>query len=152
MPELARLGLLVAEAERQRQAPREGASAQVEHARTFDPAIADQGHVRGAAPDVDEDAALGPRLLARASSRKRVWLRDGGGQLEVELTHDGVDGVDRGHRRERVEDRDLEVLAREAHRVCDRIAVDTDVGDRGMDKARFELAVASLELEQVLRL
>src|SRR6266849_4526136 len=74
MPELARLGLLVAEAERQRQAPREGASAQVEHARTFDPAIADQGHVRGAAPDVDEDAALGPRLLARASSRTTVSM------------------------------------------------------------------------------
>src|SRR6266849_2963473 len=67
MPELARLGLLVAEAERQRQARGEGASAQVEHARTFDPAIADQGHVRGAAPDVDEDAALGPRLLPRAT-------------------------------------------------------------------------------------
>src|SRR5260370_16466468 len=117
MPELARLSLLVAEAERQRQAPREGASAQVEHARTFDPAIADQGHVRGAAPDVDEDAALSPCLLARASSRKRVWLRHGGGQLEVALTHDCVDGVDVGHRRERVEHGHLEVLAREAPRL-----------------------------------
>src|SRR5260370_29206272 len=109
MPELARRGFLVAETERQRQAPREGASAQVDHARTFAPAIADQGYIGGAAADVDEDAALSPCLLARASSRKRVWLRHGGGQLEVELTHDGVDGVDVGHRRERVEDGDLEV-------------------------------------------
>src|SRR5260370_23507681 len=126
MPELARRGLLVAEAERQRQAPREGASAQGELARTFDPAIADQGHVRGAAPDVDEDAALGPRLLARASARQRVCLRDGGGQLEDELAHDGVDSLDVGHRRERVEDGDLKTLPRYAHRLSDRVAIDTD--------------------------
>src|SRR5260370_40107063 len=107
MAELARLGFLVAETERQRQAPREGASAQVEHARTFDPAIADQGYIGGAAPDVDEDAALGPGLLARASSRQRVWLRHGGGQLEAGLTPDGVHGVDVGHRRARADGRDL---------------------------------------------
>src|SRR5260370_10768683 len=150
MPELARLGLLVAEAERQRKAWGEGGAAQVGHGGCCGPGSADQGYIGGAAADVDEDAGGGPRLLARARSRKRVWLRDGGGQLEVELTHDCVDGVDVGHRRERVEDGDLEVLAREAHGVGDRIAVDTDVGDRGMDEARFELAVAPLELKQVL--
>src|SRR5207245_477806 len=46
----------------------------------------------------------------------------------------------------------LEVLAGEADRVGDRVAVHPYVGDRGVHKARLELAVAPLHLEQVLRL
>src|SRR5205823_11027500 len=64
--ELARFGFLVAEAERQREPPRESAAAQVEHPGAFDATVADERHVRGAAADVDEDAALGPDLLVGA--------------------------------------------------------------------------------------
>src|SRR6266849_10472136 len=152
VPELARLRLFVAEAERQREPAREGAAAKVEHAGALDAAVPDERYVGGAAADVDEDATLSPGLLARACPRERIGLRDGGRQLEVELAHDGVDGVDVGHRGERVEDSDLEVLACEADRVGDRVAVDPDVGDRGVDEASLELAVAALELEQVLGL
>src|SRR6266567_2986363 len=150
--QLAGLGLLVAEAERERQAARERAAAEVEHPRALDPAVADERHVRGPAADVDEDPALGPRLLACAGARERIRLGNCGRKLEVELANHGVDGVDVGHGRERVEDGDLEVPACESHRVGDRIAVDPDVRDRGMDQAGFELAVAPFELEQMLRL
>jgi hypothetical protein len=55
------------------------------------------------------------------------------------------------HRREGVEDGDLEVLAREADGIGDGVPVDADVGDRRVDEPSLELAVAALHLEQVLR-
>src|SRR6202165_5547080 len=152
MPELAGLRLLVAEAERQREPAREGAATQIEHARALDATVPDERYIRRTAADVDEDAALSPGLLTRACPRERIGLRDRGRQLEVELAHHGVDGIDMGHRREGVEDGDLEVLAGEADSVGDRVAVDPDGGDRGVQEASLELAVAALELQQVLGL
>src|SRR5438270_13743486 len=101
MPQLARLGLFVAQSERERKPPREGSAAQVEHPRAFDAAVADERDVGRAATDVDEDPALGPDLLVGARPRQGVWLRDGGGEFEVELTDDGLDGVDVSPRRKR---------------------------------------------------
>src|SRR5713101_8139998 len=111
MAKLACLRLLVAETESQREPACECPPTQVEHARALDAAVADQRHVRRATTDIDEDAALRPGFLARACSGEGVWLSDGAGQLEVELTHNRVDGVDVRHRREGVEHGDLEVLA-----------------------------------------
>src|SRR6266851_5286966 len=93
------------------------AAAEIEHARPFDAAVPNQCDIRRAASDVDENASLRPRLLAGASSREGVGLRDSGGQLEVELSHDSFDRIDVRHRREGVEDRHLEVLAGESDRV-----------------------------------
>src|SRR5437762_11028356 len=72
MAELARLGLFVAQAERQGQPAREGAPAEVEHASPLHPAVTHQGDVGGAAADIDEDAAFRPHLLTCASTRQRV--------------------------------------------------------------------------------
>src|SRR6266566_3080907 len=152
MPELASFGLLVAEAERKREPAREGPTTEIEHSRTFNTAVSHEGDIGGAAADVDEDATFRPRLLARARTSQRVGLSDRCRQLEVELAHHGFDGVDVGHGRERVEDGDLQVPTRETHRVGDRVAVDSDVGDRRVDQARLELSVAALQLQEVLGL
>jgi hypothetical protein len=56
-------------------------------------------------------------------------MRHHGGDLQVQLARQGLDGRDLGHRRESVEDGDLEVAALESHRVGDRIAVHADLGD-----------------------
>src|SRR3989475_4067617 len=152
MAQLARFRFFVAESERERQPSRERAAAEVEHASAFDATVADQRDVRGASADVDEDAAFGPYLLVGACTRKRVRLRHRGSELQVELAHHRLDGVDVGHRRESVENSDLEILAREADGVGDGIAVDADVRDRGMDETSLQLAVAALHLEQVLSL
>ena len=64
--QLARLGLFVAQAEGKGKASRERTAAEVEHARALHPAVANEGYVRGAAADVDEDSALSPDLLTGA--------------------------------------------------------------------------------------
>src|ERR1700674_4534840 len=102
MAELAGLGLLVAQAERKRQATGEGTAAEVEHPGPFHAAVANQRHVGRAAADVDEDAALRPRFFAGASARERVRLRDGSGELTSQLAYVVRNRVDLGHRRERM--------------------------------------------------
>src|SRR6202049_1667725 len=131
MAELASLGLLVAQAERKREATGEGAATQVEHARPFDSTIANQRHIGSATANVHENAALRPGFFARAGPRERIRLRDGGGQLEIELAHDGLDRVDVSHRGESLEQRHLEVLACEPDRVRDRVAADAPVREGG---------------------
>src|SRR3981081_2464729 len=79
--ELARLGLFVAQSERQREASCESAAAQVEHSRTFATGITDERDIRCASAHVDEDPAFCPRLLAGTGSRERIGLRDRGRQL-----------------------------------------------------------------------
>src|SRR5207237_10251803 len=103
---------------------------EVEHARALDSAVADERHVGGAATDVDEDPALGPDLRIGARPSECVRLGDRGGKLQVELPDHRLDGIDVRHWGEGVEDGDLQVLAREADGVSDRVAVDPNVGDR----------------------
>src|SRR5579864_4415803 len=149
---LARLCFFVAQAEREREAAREGATAEVKHPCALHAAVAYERDVGRAAPDVDEDSTLGPYLLVGARASQRVWLRHSGGKLEVELANDGLDGVDVRHRRESVEDGHLEVFAREPNRVRHRVSVDPHIRDRRVHESRLELAVAALHLQQVLRL
>src|ERR1700680_2048902 len=85
MAELASLVLLVAQAERKREATGEGAATQVEHARPFDSTIANQRHIGSATANVHENAALRPGFFARAGPRERIRLRAGGGQRELGL-------------------------------------------------------------------
>src|SRR5438445_9264359 len=84
VPELARLRLLVAETECQREAARECAPAEVEHSRPLNASVAHERYVGGAAADIDEDPALGPCLLAGASTRERIRLCDRGCKPDVE--------------------------------------------------------------------
>src|SRR6202011_5897731 len=134
---------------RQRQAARKRPPTKVEHAGTFDSTIPDEGDVGGTAADVHEQPAFRPDLLAGTCSGQREGLRHRGRQLQVELLYDGPDGVDVGHRREGVEDGDLEVLTREADGVAHRIPIDSHVRDRRVDEAGLELPVASLKLEEM---
>src|SRR5439155_23673870 len=138
--------------EREREPARESPPAEVEHPCALHLAVPHQGDVCGPATDVDEDATVGPDLLAGTGTGKGVWLRHRRSELEVKLTHHCLDGVDVSHRSELVENRDLEVLAGETDRVGHRVAVDAHVGDRRMNQPRLELPVASFQLEQVLRL
>src|ERR1700692_681988 len=96
---LARLCLLIAEPESEGETPCECAPAQVEHTGSLYASVAEQRDIGRAAADVNKDATFGPRLLACARSGERIRLRDCPCQLEVELTHDGVDRVDVCHRR-----------------------------------------------------
>src|SRR6266700_7750592 len=116
MAELAGLRLLVAEAHREGDPAGEGPAPEVEHPGALDTPIAQERDVGGAAPDVHEDRALLPRLLAGRGPGQRVRMGDRGRQLEVELPDDGLHGPDLGDGGERVEDGDLQVLALEADR------------------------------------
>ncbi|TMF32711.1 MAG: hypothetical protein E6I29_01770 [Chloroflexi bacterium] len=95
---------------------------------------------------------VSPDLLVGARPRECVRLGDRGRKLQVELPDHRLDGVDVRHRGEGVEDGDLQVLAREADGIGDRVAVDPNVGDRRVHEPGLELAVAALQLEQVLGL
>src|SRR5437588_9610896 len=152
MAQLAGLRLFEGQAHGDRETPGERSPAEVEHPGAFDAAVAQQRDVGRAAADVYKDAALLPRLVPGRRAGQRVGLRHGGDQLEIKLPDDRLDRADLRDRRERVEYRHLERAALEADRVRDRVAVDPHLGDGRVDKARLELAVAPLQLQQVLRL
>ena len=122
----------------------EGATAEREHARPLDAALADQRHVRRAATDVDEQRARLLDLLATDAARDGIRLGDDREQLEVELAGDALQRAEVDQRRERVEDADPHVAALEADRVRDRVAVDGGAGDRRVDEPDVDVGQARL--------
>ncbi len=114
-------------------------AAEREHARPLDAAMPDEGHVRRAAADVDEQRAGLLHLLAGQDTGYRVRLGDDLEQLQVELLGDALQGTQVNERRKGVEDADLDVAALEPDRVGDRIAVDLGAGDRSMNQPHVHL-------------
>ena len=98
----------------------EGATAEGEHARALDAALADERDVRRAAADVDEQGPRLAQLLAAEHAGDGVRLGDDLEQLEVELAGHALERAEVDERCERVEDADLDVAALEADRVRER--------------------------------
>ena len=112
----------------------EGASAEREHPRPLDPALADQRDVGRPAADIDEQRARLADVVAAEDARHGIRFGHDLEQLEVELRRDALERPEVDERRERVEDPDLDVAALEADRVRQRVAVDRGARHRGMDQ------------------
>ena len=122
--DLERLGPRERQVEPIGEALRERPTAEREHPRPLDAALADERDVRRAAADVDEQRPGLADLVAAQDAGDGVRLGDDLEQLEVQLRRDALERAEVDERRERVEDPDLHVAALEADRVGERVAVD----------------------------
>ena len=151
-PQLGRLGIGEREAEALRQALREGAAAEREHLRAADAPAAHERDVGRPAADVDEDRAAVAELARIQARGHGIRLGDHAEQVERQRVGDRLERPEVDHRREGVEQVQLDLGAGEADGVADRIAVDLHLDDRRVDEAHVEPIHPGLPADPLLGL
>ena len=150
--DLERLGPRERQVEAVGEALGERPATEREHARPLDAALADEGHVRRPATDVDEQRPGLADVVAAEDPRHRVRLGDDLEQLQVQLRGHALEGTEVDQRREGVEDPDLDVATLEADRVGQRVAVDRGARDRGVHETDVDVGQPGLPGDRPLGL